>query len=107
MFRPSRFTLGALPPVPAPPLEDAETAEAPEALDADATLAWSLADDDEQPQRQSWSSTWGIRVSSSRRAVRVVAGVTGVVVWVSTLPSHVPDMPVPTTPDADPDLPRD
>jgi hypothetical protein len=64
------------------------TAQAPEVVEA-----WSL-DDEPDEQRHSWRSAWGIVAIIAACSV-VVAGVVGLVVWVSRAGSH--DVPPPPT----------
>ena len=54
-------------------------------------LAWSQADESDEPQRQPWRSVWGIVAVITACAV-VVAGLVGLVLWVSKPggPSSVP-----------------
>ena len=60
-------------------------------------LAWSLDDGDDEPQRQPWRSVWGI-VGVIAACSIVIAGVTGVVLWVTRQHNDVqPLSPQPTS----------
>ncbi len=70
---------------------DTDTAAAPE-------LAWALADDTDEPvTHRGWSSAWGI-VAVIIACSIVIAGVTGVVLWVSRQRSNLPPPPVEAKP---------
>lgn len=59
-----------------------ETTSLPTAAAATPELAWSLDDDADEPAHRPWRSVWGIVAVIAACSV-VIAGVTGVVLWVS------------------------